>query len=66
MRRSLRRQANRRVHLLDRRLHRLLQPRTVTQHQQPFAGLTPGLTDRLDRLTRALLQTRRCAPECRR
>jgi hypothetical protein len=30
--------------------------RTVAQHQQPFAGLPPGLTDRLDRLTRALLQ----------
>lgn len=56
MRRCLRCQTYCRMHLLDRRLHRLLQPRTVTQHQQTFTGLTPGLTDRGHRLTRSLLQ----------
>ena len=56
MRRRLRCQTNRCMHLLDRSLHRLLQPRTVAQHQQTFTGLTSGLPDRFHRLTRALLQ----------
>mgnify|MGYP001614424812 CR=1 FL=1 len=49
------RQANRRMHLLHRGLHRLLQTHAVTQHQQTFASLAPGLADGFHRLTRALL-----------
>ncbi len=44
------------MHLLDRSLHRLLQPRAVTQNQQAFTGLTPGLADCRHRLAGALLQ----------
>ena len=49
-------QANRRMHLLHRGLHRLLQAHTVAQHQQALAGLAPSLANGFDRLARALLQ----------
>ena len=51
-----RRQANRRMHLLHRSLHRLLQAHAVAQHQQALTGLAPRLADGFYGLTRALLQ----------
>ena len=54
--RRLGRQANRRMHLLHRRLHALLQLHTAAQHRQTFTGLASRLTNGRHGFPRALLQ----------